>query len=328
MSTETVNTMTLNQAGSEPKKYATSVADSSRSLSQKARHTSPDEAKQKNGVPETRAPSQRTSMPKLQTHDAHIQPVTRAPTGASPTLVSPGGLSFIPDDDEENEIITGPSPEDDELAAPAPTVRHGKQQDVVSRQRKRSSIASFTSAKRGTSPETLRNIAPLVRTYPESYSNPASFEPHHPHQLQQELLPDDIEEEPRKPKSISPPESYVPTGAPSGVASVRTSRSSSPIKLHSRQRSSSRLSALAALEGQSQISSSPPRRSTRGGRSRRSSVQSGLGPRQSQYSMSSMSNALSQLYTTHEREFKDRQSVHQEDLLARGLENMDFSALR
>ncbi|QIW99816.1 hypothetical protein AMS68_005334 [Peltaster fructicola] len=309
----------------DPKKQSGSLVDLSNASRSKTRVPSPDEAK--HIIPEGKTPAQKTSMPQLQTHD--IPPQVNRNADSLPA--SPGRLSLIPDEeDEDQEIITGPTQEDDDdLAAPAPTVRHGKQQDLVQRRQKRASIASFTSIVRGSSPDTLRNAAPLVRAHQEPYSQPpvlAPVEQHQPHQLQQELLPEDIPEEQPSMRNISPPASYIPTGAP---PSIRTSRSSSPVKTQGRQRSSSRLAALNALEGNAALDSSPPRRTAKGVRSRRSSVQSAQTTRQSQYSMSAMSNALSQMYAAHERDFnKNRQSVTQEDLVARGLDNMDFSALR
>lgn len=317
-------------------KFSASRSQTSNSSSDKALSTHMGSLRQDSAA-ELDRPTRMKSMPKLQTNLA-TRSSSHTLNTYGPIVQSPSNLSLIPDD-EDHEIIVGRTEEDDDdLAAPAPTVKHGKQQDLIARQRKRTSIQSF-AAVRGTSPDTLRNISPIVRSHPDSFIGPQpsvlssqlAGSKLNPHQLQREVLPDEIDEPNSQLSKHSPPASYVPSGAPAGLSSVHTSRSSSPVKIGSRQRSSSRLSALNALEGNSPggFSNSPPKR-IRGGRSRRSSVQTerALNLRHSQYSMSSMSGAMATLYDNHERDFKHRQSVTQDDLVARGLENMDFTALR
>ncbi|KAJ8608024.1 hypothetical protein MRB53_039930 [Persea americana] len=284
-----------------------------------------------------------TTTKEIMPHGLTPKASERTLNAQEPLVQSADALSLLPEGDSDTEIITGPTQDDDDdLAAPAPSVKQGKQQDMVTRQRKRSSVQSLKSVIRGRSPDT-RTINPIIRQQPESHTNlpstineqPTAQQDHQPHQLQREILPEDItEEEPiRKPKNVSPPASYRPTGLPAGQTSVHTSRSSSPIKSLPRQQSSSRISALNQLEGNgsmTSLSNSPPKRRTAGPRSRRTSMQSmsTLNQRQSQYSLSSMSNTMATLYGAHEKTFKDRQSVTQEDLIARGLDEMDFAALR
>lgn len=233
---------------------------------------------------------------------------------------SASSLSLIPDEDQE--VITGPSFAEDPLSAPSPTVKHGKQHDVVLRQRRRSAVPAFATSSRPMTPDTFKTISPIVRNGSIPYAQT-------PEEQQGPPQADISEPESR---NVSPPTSYVPTGAP---PSVRTSRSVSPVKTTSRNRTNSRASALNALEGGNGThggyrSDSPARRSTRGNRSRRSSVQTltALTPRQSQYSLSTMSGTVQALYGIHEQEYQHRQSVTQDDLVAKGLDNIDFASMR
>jgi hypothetical protein len=103
---------------------------------------------------------------KLQT--SNLTPANSAPNSGNRSDPNTGSAQSWEPNEEEHEIITGPSlDEDDSLAAPPPTIRQGRESDNAIRKKRFSKYSvypnPFNSTIRTVSPEAARALSPQGR---------------------------------------------------------------------------------------------------------------------------------------------------------------------
>lgn len=340
---------------------------------------------------------------KLQTNN--LGPSSGAPSSGSDPKSAQRSLMEAK---EYQEVITGPALEDDDLSAPSPAVRQGKD-DLPVRQKSTKSIKSAKKRKswvappvapaplvqtpvpRPISPDTIRNMSPHMRNgnafAAEQYraSSPLAVQPlatnytnytHEPPQpeVHAQTTDDDRAVSPEGRSSTTAasmvsamsrqPTNTSSTATPTPVSplvSRTNSRSVSPIKSSrrgsqstvetyqpsgsekqqqqhhqqqpyrpssevSRHQYQPHLETIPSQQGvpslyhpngsNASIATHVNKKSNRNSVASKKSVQSG------------MSGAVQGLYGQHEREWRHRQSVLPEELLARGLDDGVFAGLR